>query len=195
MVKLCDFGYTQHVGTPVCLAPEVLCWSKYYSLAEADLWSLAADVIARLVSGPWTSGLFAEDYGGIDYIEGSNVDNLHDQDGWILRRIASIIGRPTDREVKAVCRNVAYRRVLESQYFADLPEPSADEPDSGLRELYESSCPAGYSLLRSILRWDPADRATLQDAMASEYFYAMGEDEWPACDWRAEKLQDSQEFE
>ncbi|KAF4662476.1 Mitogen-activated protein kinase [Perkinsus olseni] len=188
-------GYTQHVGTPVCLAPEVLCWSKYYSLAEADLWSLAADVIARLVSGPWPCGLFSEDYGGVGYIEGSKLDDIHDQDGWILRRIASVIGRPSDRELKAICRNLPYRRVLESQYFSDLPASSSDSADSGLRELYETCCPTGYSLLRSILRWDPADRATLPDAMANEFFYTMGDEEWPVCDWKAEELPYSKEFD
>ncbi|KAF4658807.1 Mitogen-activated protein kinase [Perkinsus chesapeaki] len=186
-------GYTQHVGTPVCLAPEVLCWSKHYSLAEADLWSLAADVIARLVGGPWPSGLFSEDYTGDPDCNG--VENMQDQDAWILRRIACVIGRPSDRELKAVCRNVAYRRVLEAQYFAGLTVEDASRPDAGLRELYEASSPSGYDLLRSILQWDPADRASLEDAMNSEFFYSMGEHEWPACDWKVCRLQDSEDFD
>lgn len=146
-LKICDFGLARSSGIPV----------RSYSHEVVTLWYRAPDVLmgSRNYSTPidmWSAGcIFAEMATGRPLFPGSNATDQ-------LIRIFKKLGTPNEETWPGV------RKLPE--WKDDFPQ----YPNMQLRSLVPGLDENGYDLLELLVRYNPAERITAQDALLHPYF-------------------------
>mmetsp|Transcript_22198 Transcript_22198/g.44483 ORF Transcript_22198/g.44483 Transcript_22198/m.44483 type:complete len:299 (+) Transcript_22198:87-983(+) len=148
MLKLADFGLARAFGIPV----------RSYTHEVVTLWYRAPDVLlgSRKYSTPvdiWSIGcIFAEMSNGRPLITGTS-------EGDQLDRIFRLFGTPHAEDWPTI---------------VDLPEYSPDLPrypgPVGIGSLVPNLGPAGIDLFGRMMKYDPSQRITAQDALSHPYF-------------------------
>lgn len=146
-LKLADFGLARAFGIPV----------RQFSHEVVTLWYRAPDVLlgSQKYSTPidlWSAGcIFAEMVTGRPLFPGRDAKDE-------LLKIFKILGTP---------------RVADWPAMEDLPEYSEDFPTFPAQELENvvpGLCEAGYDLLKNLLKYDPKERLTADQALRHPYF-------------------------
>lgn len=148
-LKLADFGLARAFGIPV----------NTFSNEVVTLWYRAPDVLlgSRTYSTSidvWSAGcIMAEMITGVPLFRGR--DN-NDQ----LNQILRILGTPDDYAIKRI--------VTESPDI--LPRPFPRFTKMPFASLFPKAHPLAVDLLERLLRFDPAERLSCEDALRHAYF-------------------------
>mmetsp|Transcript_2038 Transcript_2038/g.8985 ORF Transcript_2038/g.8985 Transcript_2038/m.8985 type:complete len:441 (-) Transcript_2038:127-1449(-) len=172
-LKLCDFGLarglnpedaesdlTEYVVTRWYRAPEVMLATQEYSCA-IDVWSVGCIFAELLQRQPM--------FQGTDYC---------DQ----LRIIVDRMGRPSERDMEYV-RSERARR-----FIAMLPEPSSgplqgETVQDHVARLLPQATANAVDLITAMLRFHPAQRITVQNALEHPFMAGLHDDEEPVADF------------
>mmetsp|Transcript_7167 Transcript_7167/g.15562 ORF Transcript_7167/g.15562 Transcript_7167/m.15562 type:complete len:171 (-) Transcript_7167:280-792(-) len=148
MLKLADFGLARAFGIPV----------RSYTHEVVTLWYRAPDVLlgSRKYSTPvdiWSIGcIFAEMSNGRPLITGTSESDQ-------LDRILRLFGTPMVEDWPSI---------------VDLPDYSPDLPrypgPAAIASLVPTLDAAGVDLFDRMMKYDPAQRITAQDALSHPYF-------------------------
>jgi len=151
-LKLADFGLARAFGIPV----------RSYTHEVVTLWYRAPDVLmgSRKYSTPvdlWSVGcIFGEMSSGRPLFPGtSDADQLN--------KIFKVLGTPNEQTWPSMI---------------DLPDYKSDfevHAPSSLNDLVPTLEPTGVTLLTSLLKYDPAQRATAKAALTDTYFDSVPE--------------------
>lgn len=154
-LKICDFGLARgFVDTPEANAGFMTEYvaTRWYRAPEIMLsfkcYTKAIDI--------WSVGcIFAELLGGKPLFKGRDyVDQLN--------QILSILGTPDDETL----RRIGSDRAL--MYIRSLPKT----PKIPFSQLYPKATPLALDLLEKLLKFDPAERITVEEALAHPYLEA-----------------------
>eukprot|EP01104_Vermistella_antarctica_P009361 TRINITY_DN2408_c0_g1_i1.p1 TRINITY_DN2408_c0_g1~~TRINITY_DN2408_c0_g1_i1.p1 ORF type:complete len:298 (-),score=67.42 TRINITY_DN2408_c0_g1_i1:185-1078(-) len=146
-LKLADFGLARAFGIPV----------RSYSHEVVTLWYRAPDVLlgSRKYSTPidmWSVGcIFAEMCTGRPLFPGSTTSDQ-------LLRIFKLMGTPTPETWPGIVELPEYKK-----NFPVYPTQTVQQIVPGL-------CKNGYALLDVMLRYNPNERMSAEDAMVHPYF-------------------------
>ncbi|KAL8840026.1 MAG: hypothetical protein Q9170_001510 [Blastenia crenularia] len=175
-IRITDFGEAwlstdtqpkSQLNTPTLYLPPETTFAKSSISFAADIWTLACSVFEILGDGTLFEGFFADR----DYVIAENVSCLGPlpEDWWDLWKAGKEffvengvwqppceMKRPHDSKSRPLAM-----RIQQMGREAD-PEFSAAEA-----ECLEK-------MLRSMLRWEPAERATAEDVMTSEWMLKWG---------------------
>lgn len=163
-LKICDWGSgklyvpgtesTPYITSRIYRAPELLFGSRSYGVA-VDLWA-AGCVITEIFTG---KTLF---YPSVDYDHAQVVD------------IISVCGVPTREELSAM--NIpadcgASIRDIEAHFPSRYPTTDKELE----KKLQRCGCPPlAVNLIKSLLRYNPSDRMTANNALKHPYFQRHG---------------------
>ena len=162
-LKICDFGCSvildpesteQNMASYVCSrnyrAPELILGSKRYDYA-VDLWSFGC--------------ILGEMYLGHTLFDGDSSNHQ-------MNVIMEVLGVPTENDLKAMKSTMEYEVMIEKYECADRVE--MDETRNWRYALMPCEIEEeAIELLDTVLRYDPSDRKTAEEALSMDWFQGM----------------------